>query len=225
MCTAITAALLSRLSCYYEHNREAFSDLLNKGFAVLCFCAMPMCVGLIILAPQVVDVIYGSAFQPAGMTIRLLCPILLIKGFGDLFCYQLVYSTKSEKILVPVTMIAAVINIVFNAILIPAFQQNGAAIASVVSELIANVIQYIYIWHKIKIRLEYKPLWIALITTLLMGMLVIMITHSGLSNISVLFTGTVAGCLFYILTNLVFKNEILLRILHNIQSVIKEKVK
>ena len=75
--------------------------------------------------------LYGEAFAPAALTIQLMCPLILIKGFGGLFCYQLVYSTKSEKISLPAAASASIINVITNAALIPSLLQNGAVVASV----------------------------------------------------------------------------------------------
>lgn len=109
-------------------------------------------------SPQAVKFLYGEAFTPASLTMQLMCPLILIKGFGDLFCYQLVYSTKSEKIILPASTSASVINIIANAMLIPVFLQNGAVIASVFSELVTNTIQFIYMKKKIRFRINKKHL-------------------------------------------------------------------
>ena len=57
-----------------------------------------------------------------------------------LFCYQLVYSTKSEKIILPASAAALIINIIVNIVLIPILQQNGAVIASVFSEFATSAV-------------------------------------------------------------------------------------
>ena len=41
----------------------------------------------------------------------------------------LAYSSKNERILLPASALASVVNIIANAILIPMFAQNGAVIA------------------------------------------------------------------------------------------------
>lgn len=46
MANAVTAALLPRLSYYYDNDREGFYRLLNKGFQVLCFMTLPLTVGM-----------------------------------------------------------------------------------------------------------------------------------------------------------------------------------
>ena len=143
---------------------------------------LPLSVGMALVAPQAVEFLYGEAFEPAVLTIRLMCPLILIKGFGDLFCYQLVYSTKSEKIILPASASASVINIITNAALIPTLLQNGAVIASVFSELVTNAVQFIYMKKKVKFTINMKALTKGLISTAVMTLSVYIIMQFKLPN-------------------------------------------
>lgn len=218
MSNAVTTALLPRLSFYYDNDREAFYNLLDKAFQVLCLIAVPLCVGLALVAPQVVSFLYGKAFTPAVLTIQLMCPLILIKGFGDLFCYQLVYSTKSEKIILPASASASVINIAANAALIPSMLQNGAVIASVFSELVTNLVQFIYMKKKIKFTLNISVLLKSLGTTLLMTVCVISVMQIRVSNALGLFLEIGCGGIVYIIANYLLKNSLLLELFYKIRQ-------
>lgn len=209
MSAAVTAAMLSRLSFYYDNDRPAFFRLLQKGFEVLCLLAMPLCAGLFLVAPQAVAVLYGAAYAPAALTIRLMCPLVLIKGFGDLFCYQLVYSTKNEKIVVPASALASVINIFANAALIPPLLQNGAVIASVFSELTTNLMQFLYVRRKIGFSLHLRPLAVSLGSTAAMSVCVWLLSHLGLPDLPALVLEIAAGGAVYFALNLAAGSELL----------------
>ena len=210
MANAVTAALLPRLSYYYDNDREGFYRLLNKGFQVLCFMTLPLAVGMALVAPQAVEFLYGEAFEPAVLTIRLMCPLILIKGFGDLFCYQLVYSTKSEKIILPASASASTINIITNAALIPTLLQNGAVIASVFSEFVTNAVQFIYMKKKVRFSINVKVLTKGLISTIVMAMSVYIVMQLKLPNIIGLISEILVGVIVYIAVNLVMKNSLIL---------------
>ena len=109
----------------------------------------------------------------SSLTIQLMCPLILIKGFGDLFCYQLVYSTKSEKIILPAAASASIINIITNAALIPSLLQNGAVVASVISEFVTNAIQFIYMKKKVKFNVNWKSLITGTFSTAVMSVCVL----------------------------------------------------
>lgn len=217
MANAVTAALLPRLSYYYDNDREGFYRLLNKGFQVLCFMTLPLAVGMALVAPQAVEFLYGEAFEPAVLTIRLMCPLILIKGFGDLFCYQLVYSTKSEKIILPASASASAINIITNAALIPTLLQNGAVIASVFSEFVTNAVQFIYMKKKVRFSINVKALTKGLISTIVMALSVYIIMQLKLPNIISLLSEILVGVIVYITVNLVMKKSLILETVQKVK--------
>ena len=190
----------------------------------MCTMAFPLCTGLALVAPQAVRLLYGEAFAPTTLTIRLMCPLILIKGFGDLFCYQLVYSTKNEKIILPASASASVINIIVNALLIPTFLQNGAVVASVISEFVTNAVQFIYMKKKIKFKLGMKTLFKALLSTILMALCVILVMNLKLSNTVGLFIEVLCGGLIYLIASIVLKNEMVFEILQKVKGKIVHKV-
>lgn len=223
MANAVTAALLPRLSYYYDNDREGFYRLLDKGFQILCFMTLPLAVGMALVAPQAVEFLYGGAFEPAVLTIRLMCPLILIKGFGDLFCYQLVYSTKSEKIILPASASASVINIITNAALIPTLLQNGAVIASVFSELVTNAVQFIYMKKKVKFTINMKALTKGLISTAVMALSVYIIMQFKLPNTIGLILEILCGIIAYTAVNLVMKNTLIFEIVNKVKGKISHK--
>lgn len=224
MGNAITAALLPRLSFYYENDKNGFYKLLNKGFGVLCLSVIPLCVGLFLVSDHAVVFLYGEEFSPAALTIRLLCPIILIKSFGDLYCYQLAYSTRNERIIVPAAASASAINIMTNAVLIPSLLQNGAVIASVLSELITNAVQFIYLKKKVKYRISIKPLFQSLISCAAMAAGVLVIERLALSNSILLFWEVICGAVIYVLINVALKNELLFEAFAKMKNILRSKL-
>lgn len=223
MANAVTAALLPRLSYYYENDKANFYKLLDKGCQVLCFMTFPLAVGLVLVAPQAVVFLYGEAFQPTVQTIRLMCPLILIKGFGDLFCYQLVYSTKSEKIILPAAASASMINVIINAMLIPMLLQNGAVIASVLSELVTNAIQFIYMKKKVRFSINGKALVTGLFSTAVMSVCVLMLMQLRLPNTVGLFVEVACGAIVYTAVNMVMKNALMFEIIEKIRDKISHE--
>lgn len=220
MANAVTAALLPRLSYYYDNDREGFYRLLDKGFQILCVMTLPLAVGMALVAYQTVQFLYGEAFAPAALTIQLMCPLILIKGFGDLFCYQLVYSTKSEKIILPAAASASAINVITNAILIPMLLQNGAVIASVLSELVTNAIQFIYMKKKVRFSINGKALVTGLFSTAIMSVSVLMLMQLRLPNTVGLFIEVACGAIVYTAVNMAMKNALIFEIIEKIKSKI-----
>lgn len=218
---AVTATLLPRLSYYYENDKDGFYRLLDKGFQILCLMTLPLAVGMALVATQTVKLLYGEAFAPTALTIQLMCPLILIKGFGDLFCYQLVYSTKSEKIILPAAASASIINVIINATLIPTLLQNGAVVASVISEFVTNAIQFIYMKKRVKFSINWRAFVVGLFSTTIMSVCVLGLMLLKLPNIQGLIVEIGCGGGIYIAVNLLMKNEFIFELLEKIIRVIK----
>ncbi len=217
---AVTAAMLPRLSFCYENNKEEFYKLLNIGFEAICLMSLPLAAGLFLLSTQAVELLYGKAFAPAALSIRLMCPLIIIKSFGDLFCYQLSYSTKNERIVIPAAAAASVINIIANAIFIPVLLQNGAVLASVFSELVTNTVQFVYMKKKLDIRVKSKAIRMACLSTAIMIVSIILIMHIEMPGAASIILEVLGGAIIYILVNLALKNEIMLEIINKIKDLL-----
>ena len=224
MCSAVTATFLPRLSYYYENDKNGFYKLFDKGFQILCVGVIPLAIGLFIVAQQAVILLYGNDFAPTGETIRLMCPLILIKGFGDLLCYQLAYSSKNERILLPASTFASVINIIANAILIPIYSQNGAVIASVLSELTTNVIQFVYLYRKVKYHIEIKSIVIAFVSSLVMAICVYSLINLKLSLAVALIVEIGLGGVSYLIMNLLMKNQVMVELLSKVLKKSRTKI-
>lgn len=208
VCTAISAVLLPRLTYYYEHDKEKLNELLEKGIKVLSFISFPICIGLFVLAPDLMLILFGESFLPGSVTVRIFAVLIIIQSFGSLLCYQIIIATGNEKKRLPAYLASAIINIIFNAILIPNMAQNGAAIASIISEFVVNAVQLYSMSKIISIPVPGKTLGQGIITSIVMGIVAFTISQLGIS----LFVRTVIavsfGAAVYIVLNILIKNEI-----------------
>lgn len=135
---ALTAVFLPRLSSYFKEDRKKYNELVQQGLEILQFLIFPAAVGTFLVTPQIVLVLFGERFLPAVPTMRILCLLIVIKCFGDLLCYQVIISSGNERYFTLSYIGAALLNILLNSMLIPRWLQNGAAAASVASELFLN---------------------------------------------------------------------------------------
>ena len=150
-----------------------------------------------------------------------MCPLIIIKGFGDLLCYQLAYSSKNERILLPASALASVVNIIANAILIPMFAQNGAVIASVLSEFTTNIIQLIYLKKKVKYSFRLKSVAISVVSTTVMALVVAFAMRFEFPLIIAMFFEVLLGAVSYLVINIALHNQILYELLDKVKDKIK----
>lgn len=206
-CVAVSTAFLPRLSYYYAHDRKKLEELVYFGGQVIAFCSIPVTVIIVMLAPDIMRVLFGVEFIPASTALRLLALLIIVKSFGDLFCYQLIMATESESKRLPAAAIATAVNIILNAIMIPIWQENGAAIASVISEIIVNGYQLIYLRKIIRIPISWKAIFQGIIASAVMGCGIFASMLLFKNSLLRCIVCSVTGGIIYLIVNIVMKNK------------------
>lgn len=168
-CQAVSAAFMPRLSYLYTKDKKALEELIEFGCKILVFITIPATIGVYLLAPNATVVLYGESFAPAGITLQVFTPLIIIRTLGDLLCYQLLISIGQENKRLPAYVVAASANVILNYLLIPHWGQNGAAVASVISEFLVNGIQLLVTIKIINIHINPKYICSVLLSAGIMG--------------------------------------------------------
>lgn len=218
LCVAVSTVLMPRLSLLYEENREQFERIVNIGIKVIIFITFPVFVGVLILAPQAIEVVFGKSFVPAASTVRILSAMILIKPMANLLCYQLMICTGNEKKRLPAFLAAVMINIGLNSFMIPLWLNNGAAIASVISELSVNIFQIIVIVKIVKLDFINTTVFKSLAATAVMTPVVFFVPMLFGNVYLQLFITTAAGVLVYLLSGVILKNELIAMLFNGFKS-------
>lgn len=208
--TAVSAVFLPRLSYVYSNDREQYPVLLSKGLKIVLLLSFPCSIGLFLVAPEMVSVLFGEKFTPAVMTVRILSVLIIVRGVGDLLCYQAIISTGHERYLIRSRILASLANIILNSFLIPRLGQDGAAIASVISELTVNGVMLIYSLSIAKPTVDTRFMMSLLAGTGAMTALVLLIQKQITGEILSLILSVLLGALAYFITSFLMKNELLL---------------
>lgn len=213
LATAISEVFLPRISYLYETDKERFDRLVSMGFRIVLFFALPLTVGTVLVANDLVVVMFGEPFRPAALTIQLLAPLVLIKGLGDIVSYQVIISSGQENRLLAAYFLAAAVNVALNIVLIPRFAQNGAAFASVVTELLVNAILLHYSRKILKVSLDW-PFMIGTFLACVAMAVPMLVANFLVHNVFVgLLVDVVLAVITYFAFCLVTKNEVLLMIM------------
>lgn len=223
--TAITTVFLPRLSLYYKEDSKKFNELVELGVKILCFVSIPAMFGFFILAPEILIIFFGRDFLMATLAARVFSILIIIKSFGNLLCYQLIICTGNEKKRLPAYAWAAGANIVLNALLIPYFGGTGAAIASVISELLVNGIQILAIKKIIHLSFSLKPITDALISSVVMVLFVLCVKASGFKEVLIVIVSVIVGVTIYAIVNILLKNEMIIAMLRFSKEIVLKRIK
>lgn len=134
LASAVSAVFLPRLS--REFGQAGYEKTAAAGLRAVLILAVPGCVGLWLVAEDLVVVLFGGEFLPAATVLRILSALVLLKGLNDSLCYQVLISAGQERALTAAYLLAGAANAGLNGLLIPRFGHGGAAVASAVGELV-----------------------------------------------------------------------------------------
>lgn len=154
---AITAVMLPQLSTFFSENKKReFNGLITTTFHVILLLAIPAFLGVLFIGEDLVVLMYGESFVKTAQVLKVLALLFIIVGIGDLLAYQLVVAVKKETILPKVRIMATILNASLNFVLIKQFEEIGAAIATVTTELFTLVVVVFIMRKYISIKFNYR---------------------------------------------------------------------
>lgn len=112
-----------------------FKNLTNKVISFTIGLSLPLSIGLIFMAPVLINLFCGKDFEPSILTLQLIAPIILFIGLSGIMGMQILYPQGKEKIVIFATACGAIVNFALNLFLIPRYSQYGAAVATTIAEL------------------------------------------------------------------------------------------
>ena len=165
---AFSSALLPFFTRHFDLGPKELMRLTSDSLRYLFIGVFPVVVGTFVLADSIITQIYGQKFFLAGIVLRF--HILSLIPFTTVYVMaQVLIASDNQKVDLKINIVAAVINFVLNLLLIPHFAELGAVFATLITVVIFNQLQNIYIRRNI-FRIKFTEIITkVLISSLIMG--------------------------------------------------------
>jgi O-antigen/teichoic acid export membrane protein len=165
---AFTGAFLPELSRRCAQGWEAFGAVFRAYFKYLLIIGLGLAAVLGGLAEGFILLVFGPAFKPAIPTLGLLALVLLL-DFTTLSLSNGLIALDRERRIVWIILAAAGLNFCLNLALIPVYRQNGAAAATLVSEILVLLLMLQAMgWRQVRVLglggVMLRPLLAGLLT-------------------------------------------------------------
>ncbi|MEE0988957.1 MAG: flippase [Kandleria vitulina] len=221
LAAVILVALPRMTSFIASGDSKEYHVLADKLLKVTILLLFPIVCGIMVTAPHVVVLIGGIKYADASLSLQILCLSLIFATLAIYFTNVVLLPYKLEKVNLIASAISAIVNIVINLFILKYFQQNGAAVTTLIAEFLMFIIEYYYAKRYIKFNLSKR-----FITSILLGCISIFIVGYIISTFFkgmfvVLFLEIVLGAISYGLILLVLKNEMFMAML----NVVLDKLK
>lgn len=212
---AMSSVLIPRLSQYWSANKvNEFKALSQEVLEILIYFATPCCIGLILVSSYVITILYGQSFLPADGTLKILSLLIIPVSLNTFLGGQLLCSMKKEKKMLIAVSTGAITNIILNRVLIPFYMDKGAAIASVISEAIVLVIDWLMVKQSLDIKLSYRNLISQIFAASCMTIVVLFTQHLVNSDFMSMLLSCFLGAGIYFAITYCSGNKNINKILH-----------
>lgn len=124
---------------YVKGNMERLQKIVTSSARIMAFVATPIMIVLLLFGQPLLAYIFGGSYEKGYIVLIILVvgqTINALMGSASL----LLNMTGNEQVVVKTLFISVVLNIVLNIVLIPLWHIEGAAVATIVSMIMWNIV-------------------------------------------------------------------------------------
>lgn len=211
--TSISGVLLPRLSLYYKQKEYDECDrIVNDVFEIMLSVLIPSGIGIFMISDELIPILFGNSFGPAITTLQMASLLIYTLGFSNLFGTQILLTFEAEKKLLVCTIIGAVTNVTMNLLFIPRFGQNGAVVASVISEGLVTICTFIFAKRYIQLNPGKRVILVTLISAGFMWAILNFIDKYIGNKLYNLCFSILFGVTIYLLCSILLRNPLIIKI-------------
>ena len=140
----IGTVMLPRMSALLsEKKQKEANEMFMTTLEGVAAVSIAILCGISAVAREFIPFFFGSGYDACIVITIIFTPILLIKGFSVIVRTQYLIPMGMEKEFTKSVVGGAIVNLILNFILIPPYGAMGAAVATVVAEFAACVLQFL----------------------------------------------------------------------------------
>lgn len=140
--SSLGAVLLPRVCAYIaEEQYDMFRNLCERALNIIFLITIPLVTYFILFSPETIYCLSGEAFLDAVPAMRILMLTLLFIGITNITGTQMLVPLGNEKWVLYSEIAGAAIDIIVNFFLIPRCGIVGAAIGTLVAEIVVFGVQ------------------------------------------------------------------------------------
>lgn len=227
--SALLIVTIPRLALLFGSNRiKEYKNILFNLTNTLVVLALPVSIGLFMLAKEVVLIISGPNYLRAVDSLRILCFAYIFSILSWILSDCVLIPAKREKKVLNSMVFSAMLNIIFNIVLIPLWNENAAAISTVLAEMCMFIMNYHYSKDIVYGIFKSKELLKNFVTSIIgcVGIIIIcMLCDLGWQSIilktvfSVILSTIIYGSILVLL-----KSNMIIGIIQKVKIILKRKI-
>ncbi|MCL4103468.1 flippase [Fibrobacter sp. HC4] len=206
---ALTAVAIPRIVYYLGAKEvEKYNTFSSRLFDYLFSITVPFAVGLFIFGNETIQLIGGVEYESGALSLQVLSIALLIAVLAGYFCNAVLVPNRQEKQFLFITIVSAVANVGLNFIMIPKLGILGAAITTLISEVIVVVLSFKESRKSLKLVVEKKNFVLTILGSVIV-VVVCSLTKAAVGSLYIrLAVAIPLSALLYFILQIIFKSNL-----------------
>ena len=205
---AIIVVSIPRISYVLENKPELYKTYLQNVFNYLNIFLFPVVIGMLMMSRQIIYIAGGAQYLDGTVSLQILSLATIFAIYASLFTNCVLIVNRQENKCLQATIISAVINVGFNFILIPRVGMNGAAITTVIAEVVNCILQIYFSKKYYDYReLQLRPLLPSLLGSALIFVVCFIVKRMIASYVSCFAIAFIGSVVVYGTVMLIFNKD------------------
>lgn len=144
--TALSSVMLPRVSNEFKNkNEENVKKYVQTSFNFSMYLSIPLMFGIFSISYTMIPWFFGKGYSGITPIMMIVCPIIFFISLSSVCGNQYLTAIDDTKTLTKSYFLGAILNLIFNTLLIPKYAAKGAAIGTVIAEATVFFVQFIQV--------------------------------------------------------------------------------
>ncbi|MFD1411457.1 flippase [Lapidilactobacillus gannanensis] len=213
--TSLATVVMPRVAnSFIRGDNKQIERLLTKSFDYISFLSIPLMFGIAAVAREFSVLFFGKAFYSVGDILLVESMVIPVIAWASITGNQYLLPTNHNKEYTISVIAGAVANLLLNVPLIMYWGAVGAAISTIISELVVTTIQLHFVNREYKVSKLFKGIYRYLLSGVVMFGIVYVLSSRWALSVKHLIIEVVLGAVIYFGLLLIMKTPILYEIIH-----------
>lgn len=200
---AIVVVTVPRLSALQgSGNTKDTKKLVAMVFNIVFTLVTPLCILCGLLSGDIIAFIGGSKYDSATLPLRVLSVSLFFSSMASFMTTSVLLPNGKEKYILRASIISAIVNLLLNFWMIPKFSYVGAALTTLLAEIIMFMISGFYAKKHFNLLEERQVILRCILSSLGIFVAWGVVNLTGVTGISRIFAAGFLGMFFYFLIDM-----------------------
>ena len=166
--TSLGTVMIPRMANMFANGeKKAINYYMKRSFSFVFLLSFPMMFGVISISKAFTPVFFGPGYEKTATLMCIISPIVLLMGVANVLGNQYLLPTKRQREYTISVGAGVIANFILNYIFISLWASVGACIATVLSQVVVDYMQFKQLKNEVKfktiVKLSYKYLFASIV--------------------------------------------------------------